>query len=121
MSGTKGKPGRGRKPIPITQRDKRQIEALASMGVPLDNIAKILNISPRTLDKWLKLPDIAALYKKGRIQAEITVAKALFDKALSGCLPAIVWYERTRCDRSERNEVQHTGSVIIFKTGIVEH
>ncbi len=119
MSGIKRK--LGRRPIPITGRDKRQIEALASMGVPLDNIAKILNISPRTLDNWLKLPGINALYKKGLLQAELIVAKALFNKALSGCLPAIIWYERTRCDRSERNEVQHTGNVIIFKTAIVEH
>lgn len=119
MSGTKGRSGR--KPIPVTVRDKRQIEVLASMGVPLDNIAKILNISPRTLDNWLKLPDIAARHKKGRIQAEITIAKVLFEKALSGCVPAIIWYEKTRYGRFERSEVHHPGNVIIFKIGVVEH
>jgi len=99
----------GRRRIPITERDKQQIEVLAGLGLTLDNIARVLGISPRTLDRWLKNPDILALYKKGQARAEIEISKALFELAKSGCISAIIWYEKTRCGRSDRAEVKHTG------------
>lgn len=105
MSNNKG----GRPKIEITERDKQQIEIMAGLGMTLDKIALILDISPRTLDKWVADPAVNALYKKGKAKAEATISQSLFEKAKGGDLPSIVWYEKTRCGRSDRAEVKHTG------------
>lgn len=100
----------GRPRIPITERDKQQIQTLAGLGMTLDKIALVLNISPRTLDRWLKHDEVLALFQKGCALAEQTIAKTLFEKARDGDMTAIIWYERTRCGRTEKAEVKHTGN-----------
>jgi len=82
---------------------------MAGLGLTLDNIARVLGISPRLLDNWLKNPDINALYKKGQGRAEVDISKTLFELAKSGNVTAIIWYEKTRCGRSDRTEIKHSG------------
>jgi len=69
----------------------------------------VLGISSGTLKRWLSDPEILILYKKGKARAEIEISKSLFELAKSGNISAIVWYEKTRCGRSDRAEVKHTG------------
>lgn len=107
---TKNKRKRGQPRIPITDINKAQIEQMSGLGMKLDDMASILGISPSTLDNWVKKPEILTLYKKGKAKAEAAVAKSLFQKAVSGDLGAIIWYEKTRCGRSDKTEVNYTGN-----------
>ncbi|MEO0851974.1 MAG: hypothetical protein AAFY15_00520 [Cyanobacteria bacterium J06648_11] len=101
----------GRPKIPISDRDIQQIEVMAGLGMKLDDIALVLNISPTTLDRWLKDERVKMPYKKGVAMAKLTVSKTLFDKAKGGDMTAIIWFEKTRCGMSDRVQVDASHEV----------
>ncbi|PZV05770.1 MAG: hypothetical protein DCF32_10670 [Leptolyngbya sp.] len=92
--------------IEITERDRTQIEIMAGLGLTVEQIAAILNISKRTFHRWCSDPEVLALYKKGLSGAEMTIAKSLFDKAKAGDTTAIIWYEKTRANRREVTQIE---------------
>jgi len=108
----------GRRRLQISEKDKKQIEALAGFGLTLDQIALVLNISPRTLDNWLQNDEINALYKKGCAVAEATIARTLFEKAKAGDMTALIWWEKTRAGRMDKaaeiNKHSYVNPVTIY-------
>lgn len=74
---------KGRPPIEVTKTDLVTIEKLARYGSTLDEIALCLGWSPATLDRKLKLPDVEAAYKRGRLIASHSMAERLWDIAMS--------------------------------------
>ena len=91
--------------IPITERDKVQIEAMAGLGLRVEQIATILGISKRTFSRWCKRDDVMAHYKRGQTKAQFTVAQSLYNKAKGGDLTAIIWFEKTRSGRAETKAI----------------
>ncbi len=108
----------GRPRILISEKDTRQIEALAGFGMTLDQIALVLNISSRTLDRWLQDEQVLALYKKGCAVAEATIARTLFEKAKDGDMTALIWWEKTRARRTDKpaesNSAPSQDSITIY-------
>jgi len=102
----------GRPRIEITAEQLRQIETLAGYGLTLQEIARVVGISLETLKRRKKDTEaVDEAIARGRASAAASVARKLFQLATEGCLSAIIWYERTRCGRSEKNIVEHVGSV----------
>ncbi|MBW4523288.1 MAG: helix-turn-helix domain containing protein [Scytolyngbya sp. HA4215-MV1] len=73
----------GRPAIEVSKTDLSIIEAMAKVGNRLDDIATALNISPSTLDRWLKLPEVDEAYRKGRAAAKHAMAGRLWDIAFT--------------------------------------
>ncbi|MBD1995334.1 hypothetical protein H6G00_01645 [Leptolyngbya sp. FACHB-541] len=97
--------------------DLAQIEILAGFGLTLDQIAITIGISPSTLDKWLKDPDINTLYKRGKAKAEAEISKTLFQKARDGNIPALIWYEKTRFGRTEKRLDEMEALKVLVEAG----
>ena len=74
----------GNKFIELTDDQKQKIEAYARYGVPMDQVAVLIGVSERTL--WNRIKnnsEINALYTRGRLLANVKVARSLFEN----CIP----------------------------------
>jgi hypothetical protein len=96
----------GRKAIEVTAKDAQQIETMAGLGLTVEQIASVLNVSKRTFNRWCEDPGILAHYKKGQDTAQVTIAQTLFQKARDGDTTALIWYEKTRAGRREVTQVE---------------
>ena len=96
--------------IQITEAQLKQIESMAGIGLTMEQIGQVLGISERTLHRN-KITDSAvmAALQRGRAVAAFQVGKSLFQNATNGDFKSIQWYEMTRCGRSGKQEVTHTG------------
>ena len=95
---------RGPKPIPISDEQRQMIKHLSAAGTKQDVIARILGISVDTLARRFK-----AEMDLGREEADAVIAAKLFEKAASGDLGSIVWYEKTRTRWRETTRHEHSG------------
>ena len=88
--------------IELTDDHIRQIEELAGLGLTMKKIASVIGICERTFRNRKKDDErvVAALHRD-MATAEATISRALFEKAKSGDVPAIRWWEMTRVGRSE--------------------
>lgn len=86
-----------------TTRDTVMMHAM--VGTPQDDIARVLNIDPKTLRLHYRDElDLAAA------KANATIGGALFNKAKSGDTAAMIFWMKTRARWSERSEFDHTSS-----------
>lgn len=101
---SKGKGGRPR--FVLDDKALSQIETLAGYGLTIPQIASVLGCDPATLHRR-KADEEAVLqaFTRGRAKAEGMIGKSLFEKAKSGDVQAIRWWETTRAGRSERHTV----------------
>ncbi len=103
--------------ILLTKRDKEQIQTLAGIGLSLDKIALILDVSESCIDSWVENLEVNRLYRRGCAIAEVVVAKGLFQKAKSGDIAAISWWEKSRAGRSDKsieNNTHTSDEVVIY-------
>lgn len=98
-------PKGGRPRLQILPSDLAKIEGLAAVGCTLAEIAHVIGITDRQLDRWLKHKEVAQAHAKGKSGAIASVGKKLYDKAIGGDVTAIIWFEKTRAKRSERVHV----------------
>jgi hypothetical protein len=85
------------KKIEITDEQIKMIEQYSALGLSLDSIACLLNISLRTLHRNKEheiLIDTAI--KRGRESANAKVSSALFQKAISGNVTAMIFWLKNR-------------------------
>ena len=95
----------GRK-LQITPEHISTIERMAANGATLDQIATVLDISPRTLDKWLQQEDIRRVYLRAKLKAIDQVAGALFSKAMAGDVTCMIFYLKTQAGWREIKDAQ---------------
>lgn len=70
-----------------------QIEKLAGVGLNLQQIAQVLDVSDETIRKRMhESPEIALALKKGRAKAYANVAKTAYELATSGTEPAMTMF-----------------------------
>ena len=92
----------------------RQIETLAGYGLSQDKIASVLGVHPTTMDRRKRdNAKVKEAIMRGRSMMEGACARALCDRVKEGDIPAIKWYEMTRCGRSEKQEVKEESEVTV--------
>jgi len=95
---------RSHKPDPSL---RRQVEAMAAYGVPEADIARVIDIDPKTLRKHYR-NELAT----GHIKANSKVAESLFRKATGEgpqSVTAAIFWLKTRARWKETSAIEHGG------------
>lgn len=90
--------------------DIEQIAELAGRGLSQAEICLVIGISEDTLSR--RKADSAAIadaIKRGKARAASEIANRLYEMAKGGDLGAIVWWEKTRCGRTDKVAHEVTG------------
>jgi hypothetical protein len=86
---------------------RRQVEAMAAYGIPETDIARVLNIDPKTLRKHYREE-----LDLGETKANAQVAGFLFNAAKNGNVTAQIFWLKTRARwRETPTELRHSGSI----------
>ena len=80
----------------------RMVEDMAGRGAILDDIACVIGISPRTLDRWLKHEDVRFAYKRGRAIAKDNIARTPYQKAMEGDTIAMIFWLKAQGGWSDK-------------------
>jgi hypothetical protein len=80
-----------RKPFAVNDAMRQKVRHLAGLGIPQDDIAKIIGCAPKTLRKQLR--DELDL---GAAEANATIADNLFAAAKAGNITAMIFWLKTR-------------------------
>lgn len=86
-----------------SNEDRIQVEALASFGIPHDDISLLIGVSPKTLRaRYRHELDV------GSAKAIARVAQTLFKKAIDGDTASAIFWLKTRARWRETHHVDHT-------------
>jgi hypothetical protein len=86
-----------RKAFVVTEAMREKVRYLAGVGVPQDDIAKIIGCAPKTLRKRLRDE-----LDRGVAEANATISGYLFAAAKAGNIAAIIFWLKTRANWRER-------------------
>ena len=102
----------GKEHIP-TDETRKLARTLSAVGITYEDIAAKINISSDTLVKYYKqeLDD-------GRVDANATVAKGLFEQAKNGNVAASIFWLKTRAGWKETQVQEITGNSTVNKIEI---
>jgi hypothetical protein len=96
----------GQPPHAPTDQTRAMVNAMAACGMTQVQIARVIGIHDETLRiHYRRELDI------GTIEANAKVAEALFKLAVGGDVTAAIWWSKCRMGWSERQAVEHSGSV----------
>lgn len=102
MTQTKSKGGQ--RAFQPTDEQRRTVRAMVAYGVPQDEIANVIGINKRTLEKhFRKEIDTATA------EANAKVAQALYHNAVNGHVGAQCFWLKTRAGWRENHRVEHAG------------
>jgi predicted transcriptional regulator len=86
----------------VTEKLSEKVKMLASVGVRQEEIAKVLDITPKTLRKHFRRE-----LDTGAIEANAEVAQTLYRMATSGTHPAAsIFWVKARCGWRENAPVE---------------
>ena len=104
------------------QLNLEKVEVIASMGLTDEEIAIILEISPRTLNYWKKSnPDFLQSLKRGKLKADFQITQSLYHKAKGGDTTAQIFWLKNRRPDLWRDRQQIDGSLTVMaKMSMVE-
>jgi hypothetical protein len=86
-----------RKAFGVTEATREKVRYLAGVGVPQDDIARIVGCAPKTLRKRLRDE-----LDRGVAEANATISGYLFAAAKAGNIAAIIFWLKTRANWRER-------------------
>ena len=92
-----------RKAFVVTDAMRERVWYLAGLGVPQEDIAKIVGCAPKTLRKHFRDE-----LDRGVAEANATIAGYLFAAAKAGNIPAIIFWLKTRANWRERGAATDT-------------
>lgn len=108
----KKKSGRPLKPLPATVE---QIEALAALGMTMEEMCGYLGITKKTLYKRkAEVPALDQAIERGRTRADAEVVKSLYHRATRehDTTAMIFWLKNRQPDRfRDRRDIEHSGAV----------
>jgi hypothetical protein len=81
----------------VTEASREEVRRLAGLGVPQDDIAKIVGCAPKTLRKHFR-PEL----DRGAAEANATVADSLYEQAKAGNVGAAIFWLKSRARWRER-------------------
>lgn len=94
-----------RKPHEPTQKTRAEVSALASFGVPQEDIATYIEIDSKTLRKYYRRELDTAVTR-----ANAAVAKRLYEQATGDSVPAAIFWMKARAGWRESQDINHTSS-----------
>jgi len=75
-----------------------QVEAMAGLGLTMEQIASVLGVGERTLHTYkASSEELSAAYQKGRARGAISVASSLRTQITAGNVTAMIFYLKTQC------------------------
>jgi hypothetical protein len=87
-----------------TDEQRGMVKAFAAYGVQQDEIAKYLEIDPKTLRKHFRRE-----LDTGSIEATSKVAQSLYKAAMGGNVGAAIFWMKARGGWREKHEIEHSG------------
>jgi len=93
-----------RKPHSPDDKTRKTVEAMASYGIPQEDIAKVLEIDAKTLRKYYEYELETAATK-----ATAQVAQRLYNKCMNDDTSSIIFWLKTRARWAETVRQEHTG------------
>jgi len=93
-----------RKPFEPTDEQRRTVRAMVAYGVPQTEIANVIDVNKRTLEKHFRKEIDAAT-----AEANAKVAQALYHNAVNGNVGAQCFWLKTRAGWRENHRVEHAG------------
>lgn len=105
------------KPHEPTEAQKAEVRALASMGIPHDQISAYIGIDKKTLYKYYR-----EILDRAKIQANMKMAQCLFQQAQNGSTPAAIFWLKVQAGWQDRQAVDVTtnGESVNYKPTIIE-
>ena len=91
------------KPHEPTEAQKAEVRALASMGIPHDQISAYIGIDKKTLYKYYR-----EILDRSKIQANMKMAQCLFQQAQNGSTPAAIFWLKVQAGWQDRQAVDVT-------------
>jgi len=83
---------------------------LGAMGLEVSEIARGLNISERTIRRWMaKNPEFATEIKKGKENADTSVINSLYKQAIGGNTVACIFWLKNRKPDSWKDRAEIKG------------
>ena len=86
-----------------TEAQKAEVRALASMGIPHDQISAYIGIDKKTLYKYYR-----EILDRAKIQANMKMAQCLFQQAQSGSTPAAIFWLKVQAGWQEKQAIDVT-------------
>lgn len=91
------------KPHEPTEAQKAEVRALASMGIPHDQISAYIGIDKKTLYKYYR-----EILDRSKIQANMKMAQCLFQQAQNGSTPAAIFWLKVQAGWQDKQAVDVT-------------
>ena len=88
-----------------TEAQKTEVRALASFGIPHDQIATYIGIDKKTLYKYYR-----EILDRAKIQANMKMAQCLFQQAQNGSTPAAIFWLKVQAGWQEKQMIDVTTS-----------
>ena len=104
--------GRGRPQFEITEDVIKKVESLASQGLTLDQIARVLGICYQTLnEKKKEFSDFSDAIASGQAKGVAAISNALFNNAKKGNTTAQMFYLKNRApiEWRDKHDYEHSG------------
>lgn len=97
-----------RRPSRWTADLRFALKMAAGYGLRIPQLAAIAGVTAKAFeDRLARDKALRRALDEGRAMAELEVSKTLFEKATSGDINAIKWYEQTRTNRNTKTEEVH--------------
>lgn len=101
----------GRPPHAPTDHDRKRVALHAGLGVPIEQIARIVGIAKETLIKHY-----GDELELGRAQATASIAGKLYERAMKGDVACMIFWLKAQAGWSERMQLDAgTGTQVVFK------
>lgn len=94
--------GSGRKPFVATDAERKQVEALAGVGLPQEQIGALLRDGV-CVD--VVRDNFSHELKAGKAKASAKVGQTLFNKAIGGETAALIWWTKSQMGWKEKREL----------------
>ena len=86
-------------PRPRKQIDPESVKALGALGATVDEVAAVLRIHPRTVQRRF-----AALLKEGKETGNVSLRRRQYQKAEEGNVTMLIWLGKQRLGQSDQIE-----------------
>jgi len=96
----------GPKPKLYDEKEARQVEAMAAVGITQEDIALVLGMNFKTLTRLY-----SEAWKRGKVKANAKVGERLYKKAVEdGDTASLIFWAKTQMGWRETQRVDHTSS-----------